>query len=142
MESVAAMPEVPFEKGLPVARYSLRMAVGLAVAVLALSHSSAQAQVPRGPAPWQHLGGFGPGHGGGHGGGYGYQRPFYGHDYPRFSTNYNYGWLQRPYPYHLDYYRMKYGGSYEPYMGNIYGPPVFNQYYAPAWPNFTGAYYW
>lgn len=35
------------------------------------------------------------------------------------------GWYQRPYPYHLDYYKMRYNGSYEPYFGNIYGPPAF-----------------
>jgi hypothetical protein len=34
------------------------------------------------------------------------------------------GWFQRPYPYHLDYYKMRYGGSYEPYFGNLYGPPI------------------
>jgi hypothetical protein len=28
----------------------------------------------------------------------------------------------RPYPYHLDYYRMRWGGSYAPYYGNLYGP--------------------
>ena len=32
-------------------------------------------------------------------------------------------WFQRPYPYHLDYYRMKYCGSYAPYFGNLYGTP-------------------
>jgi len=37
-------------------------------------------------------------------------------------------WFQRPYPYHLDYYRWKWGGSYAPYFGNLYGPP---QVYAP-----------
>jgi hypothetical protein len=31
--------------------------------------------------------------------------------------------FQRPYPYHLDYYRMRYGGSYEPYHGFLYGTP-------------------
>jgi hypothetical protein len=35
------------------------------------------------------------------------------------------GTFQRPYPYHMDYYKMKYGGSYAPYFGNIYGPPTF-----------------
>ena len=35
------------------------------------------------------------------------------------------GWYQRPYPYHLDYYRMRYGGSYQPYYGQLYGPPVY-----------------
>ncbi|TWT78216.1 hypothetical protein Pla123a_10060 [Posidoniimonas polymericola] len=33
------------------------------------------------------------------------------------------GSFQRPYPYHLDYYKQRYGGSYEPYFGNLYGPP-------------------
>ena len=33
------------------------------------------------------------------------------------------GWFQRPYPYHLDYYKMRYGGSYAPYFGNLYGTP-------------------
>lgn len=33
------------------------------------------------------------------------------------------GAFQRPYPYHLDYYKQRYGGSYEPYFGNLYGPP-------------------
>jgi hypothetical protein len=41
-------------------------------------------------------------------------------------------WFQRPYPFHFDYYRMRYGGSYEPYFGNLYGPPVnFNSFYQP-----------
>jgi hypothetical protein len=35
------------------------------------------------------------------------------------------GSFQRPYPYHMDYYKMKYGGSYAPYFGNLYGPPTF-----------------
>ncbi len=33
------------------------------------------------------------------------------------------GSFQRPYPYHLDYYKMRWGGSYAPYFGNLYGPP-------------------
>lgn len=33
------------------------------------------------------------------------------------------GWFQRPYPYHLDYYKMRWGGSYAPYFGNLYGVP-------------------
>ena len=32
-------------------------------------------------------------------------------------------WFQRPYPYHLDYYKMKWGGTYAPYFGNLYGTP-------------------
>lgn len=46
----------------------------------------------------------------------------------------NAGWFQRPYPYHLDYYRMRYGGSYAPYFGNLYGPPkvvTAPPYYGP-----------
>lgn len=38
---------------------------------------------------------------------------------PRESS----GWFQRPYPYHLDYYKMRWGGSYAPYFGNLYGTP-------------------
>src|SRR5262245_20447306 len=44
------------------------------------------------------------------------------------------GWFQRPYPYHLDYYKMRYGGSYAPYFGNLYGAPQvvnFPPYYGP-----------
>jgi hypothetical protein len=46
---------------------------------------------------------------------------------PRFSSQVSSGWFQRPYPYHLDYYRALYGGSYAPYFGNLYGPP--NNYF-------------
>jgi hypothetical protein len=38
-------------------------------------------------------------------------------------------WFQRPYPYHLDFYRQAYGGSYEPYFGFLYGTPSV---YAPT----------
>lgn len=51
----------------------------------------------------------------------------------------NSGWFQRPYPYHLDYYRMRYGGSYAPYFGNLYGPPqvvTAPPYYGPYYGNF------
>jgi hypothetical protein len=51
-----------------------------------------------------------------------------------FSPPVNAGWFQRPYPYHLDYYRMRYGGSYAPYFGNLYGPPqvvTAPPYYGP-----------
>lgn len=56
------------------------------------------------------------------------------------------GSFQRPYPYHLDYYRQRYGGGYEPYFGNLYGSPnivgtqpfAFSQYpttpYAAPYP--------
>ncbi len=62
-------------------------------------------------------GGFAGGYGGRNGGRHAGARR-----HPRGS--YNEGWFQRPYPYHLDYYRMRYGGSYEPYFGNLYGPPI------------------
>jgi hypothetical protein len=52
--------------------------------------------------------------------------PFYRHPAP--ATPFGSSWFRRPYPYHLDYYRMRYGGSYEPYFGNLYGPPII---YAP-----------
>jgi hypothetical protein len=55
----------------------------------------------------------------------------------------NAGWFQRPYPYHLDYYRMRYGGSYAPYFGNLYGPPqvvTAPPYYGPYYDGYIGAY--
>ena len=61
-------------------------------------------------------------HGGGHHGGHWRSPPV------------SSGWFQRPYPYHLDYYRMRYGGSYAPYFGNLYGPPqvvTAPPYYGP-----------
>lgn len=47
------------------------------------------------------------------------------------------GGFTRPYPYHLDYYKQRYGGSYEPYAGNLYGPP--NVVLAPAY-GYGGAF--
>ena len=55
-------------------------------------------------------------------------------------------WFTRPYPYHLDFYKMKYGGNYAPYFGNLYGPPqvvTAPPYYGPYYGNFglgTGGY--
>lgn len=51
---------------------------------------------------------------------------------PQVSAN----WFQRPYPYHLDYYKMRYGGSYAPYFGNLYGTPQIVNY-----PPYYGPYY-
>ena len=54
----------------------------------------------------------------------------------------NAGWFQRPYPYHLDYYKMRYGGSYAPYFGNLYGPPqvvTAPPYYGPYYNGFEFA---
>src|SRR5262249_30358608 len=51
--------------------------------------------------------------------------------FPFMSPQISSGWFQRPYPYHLDYYRMRYGGSYAPYFGNLYGPSGLPAYYGP-----------
>lgn len=51
------------------------------------------------------------------------------------------GFFQRPYPYHLDYYRTRWGGSYAPYFGNLYGPPnvvLAPPYYAPPYGGYGG----
>ena len=51
------------------------------------------------------------------------------------------GWFQRPYPYHLDYYKMRYGGSYAPYFGNLYGTPQvvnYPPYYGPYYTGYGG----
>ena len=62
-----------------------------------------------------------------------WRRDFRRRDFDRqFESNVSANWFQRPYPYHLDYYRMRYGGSYAPYFGNLYGPP---QVYAPWYGN-------
>ena len=45
-------------------------------------------------------GGHGHHGGGGYGGSFGYGMPY---AYPWFAT-----WYERPYPYHFDYYRMRY----------------------------------
>ncbi|WP_145249105.1 hypothetical protein [Aeoliella mucimassa] len=70
-----------------------------------------------------------------------YQRHGYADSPPRYrEPQMSGGYFQRPYPYHLDYYRMRWGGSYAPYFGNLYGPPnvilgVPNYYYG------NGGYY-
>jgi hypothetical protein len=64
----------------------------------------------------------------------GHQRRRHVHHYQFFAPQVQAGWFQRPYPYHLDYYRMKFGGSYAPYFGNLYGPPqvvTAPPYYGP-----------
>ena len=50
------------------------------------------------------------------------------------------GSFQRPYPYHLDYYKMRYGGSYAPYYGNLYGTP-FGTPQVVNYPPYYGPYY-
>ncbi len=52
----------------------------------------------------------------------------------------NAGTFQRPYPYHLDYYKMRYGGSYAPYFGNLYGTP-FGTPQVVNYPPYYGPYY-
>jgi hypothetical protein len=94
----------------------------------------------------QHNGNHGSGNHGGKGNWSGYQRHTFDkgfkhddkrrrHDFKgRTSPHISSGWFQRPYPYHLDYYRMKYHGSYAPYFGNLYGPPqvvTAPPYYGP-----------
>src|SRR5690606_34362013 len=67
-----------------------------------------------------------------------------GHPYGRGVNHFRHApaaqfhFFQRPYPYHLDYYRMKYGGGYDPYFGNLYGPPQFNLFYGPQFNPFFG----
>jgi hypothetical protein len=69
-------------------------------------------------------------------------RRFFQQQFPNVQSN----WFTRPYPYHLDFYKMKYGGSYAPYFGNIYGPPqvvTAPPYYGPyygGWGLGTGGY--
>ncbi len=52
-----------------------------------------------------------------------WQPPLYRRGRPVAASQVGAGTFQRPYPYHLDYYKQRFGGSYEPYFGNLYGPP-------------------
>ncbi len=64
-------------------------------------------------------------------------------DFRQMSPQISAGWFQRPYPYHLDYYRMRYGGSYAPYFGNLYGTPQvvnYPPYYGPYYSGYGGGY--
>jgi hypothetical protein len=67
----------------------------------------------------------------------------YGHNTSWVAPHVNAGWFQRPYPYHLDYYKMRYGGSYAPYFGNLYGPPqvvTAPPYYGPYYGGYEYGY--
>jgi len=87
--------------------------------VLALAAAlSAHAQ-PGGPTYQRRGSGWGGHHDKGHHN-RGHHRPM-----PSYSSQTSFGSFQRPYPYHLDYYRARWGGSYAPYFGNLYGPPNF-----------------
>jgi hypothetical protein len=79
--------------------------------------SSATAQPGPGPT-YQRKGTFA-------GQGHDKHRDFRHQRMPQFSSQTSAGSFQRPYPYHLDYYRAKWGGSYAPYFGNLYGPPNY-----------------
>jgi len=58
----------------------------------------------------------------------------------QYSSQVTAGTFQRPYPYHLDYYRMRYGGSYAPYFGNLYGPPNYYYYGQPYYGDYSPYY--
>ena len=101
----------------------LALASGLAAAAIACVASGtvyAQAGGGSGAAgpTYQRKGTFAE-HGPKHGGDW-RQRPMM-----QYSSRTSAGSFQRPYPYHLDYYRAKWGGSYAPYFGNLYGPPNY-----------------
>ena len=93
-------------------------AAATVIAVVAASPVHAQPGDGQSGPTYQRKGTF-AGHGQGHGGDW-RRRPM-----PQFSSQTSAGSFQRPYPYHLDYYRAKWGGSYAPYFGNLYGPPNF-----------------
>jgi len=73
--------------------------------------------------------------------GNGWNKRGFGHAPNWSQPQVNSGWYQRPYPYHLDYYKMRYGGSYAPYFGNLYGPPqvvTAPPYYGPYYGEYGG----
>jgi hypothetical protein len=109
---------------------------GIALVVIA----GANAQSPQGNGGPQHGNGGQQGGGDPHGGNshHDWRPPLYqrhgfdwndGHDRrrdhhrSRITPQVSSAWFQRPYPYHLDYYKMRWGGSYAPYFGNLYGVP-------------------
>jgi hypothetical protein len=136
-----------------VVRSSLRLVLGSWVAAIVFALCpliAARAESPSWQQGNQHKGNHGKGNHDGKGSWSGYQRhtfdkgfkhddkrrrkDFKGWTSPQISS----AWFQRPYPYHLDYYRMKYHGSYAPYFGNLYGPPqvvTAPPYYGPYYGN-------
>jgi hypothetical protein len=134
-------------------RLSWHLVSGCSAAAFALAivvSTTVCGQPPGSQQGNQHHGGHRNDNHGGRGNWSGYQRNafdsrFKHHDKRRrndfkgwTSPQINSGWFQRPYPYHLDYYRMKYHGSYEPYFGNLYGPPqvvTAPPYYGPYYGN-------
>jgi len=134
-------------------RFSLRgvvlgLGVGLAVAMFGAAQALAQ--------PWQNSGGQsndGPsvyqwhptdGHAdGGHRHDERRDRRDFRRESRFVSPQVSANWFQRPYPYHLDYYKMRYGGSYAPYFGNLYGTPQvvnYPPYYGPYYGGYGGDY--
>jgi hypothetical protein len=104
------------------------MRIQLILALLALGAAGTVAAGEGGYQRWRHSpapgwGGHGNSH---HWGG--------GHRAPQTVVANSF---QRPYPYHLDYYRVRYGGSYAPYFGNMYGVP---QVVAPVYGYPPGPY--
>ncbi len=113
------------------------MRTRLIIALLALSAAGTVAAGDGGYQRWRQP--PAPGWGGGWGG-HGTSHHHWGSGYrgPQTVVANNF---QRPYPYHLDYYRMRFGGSYAPYFGNMYGVP---QVVAPVYgypPGFYGSPY-
>ncbi len=78
----------------------------------------------------------------GHHADYGHRYPgnFRHRGFPQYQSQVNAGSFQRPYPYHLDYYRAKWGGSYAPYFGNLYGPPNYFNYGQPYYGDYSPYY--
>jgi hypothetical protein len=106
------------------------LASWIAAGAFVLVATSAASAQPNGggPAPtYQRRGTFAE-QDGGHRGGWNHHRPM-----PQYSSQTSAGSFQRPYPYHLDYYRAKWGGSYAPYFGNLYGSPNFFIGGGPFW---------
>jgi hypothetical protein len=137
----------------------------VATSILALLAATACAQPPQGGPMQGGPGGGGPGGPGGPmnggpggpGNGWGNQSGNWNNDwnnwnkrdrrgrrnrfFPQQQFSANAFSFTRPYPYHLDYYRMRWGGSYAPYYGNLYGPSYSfypSQYNGDYGPNYYG----
>lgn len=105
--------------------------VAAVVALFTASPALAQQGGGAGGPTYQRKGSFAD-HGKGHRG------DWRRHDMRQFSSSTSAGSFQRPYPFHLDYYRAKWGGSYAPYFGNLYGPPNYFINGAPWFGGFGG----
>ena len=105
----------------------------MALALVAPLPAHAQPDGGQGGPTYQRKGSY-AGHGQDHRGDWRRREP------RQFSSQVSAGSFQRPYPYHLDYYRMKWGGSYAPYFGNLYGPPNYNYYGAPYYGDYSPYY--